>query len=159
MIPKIVREFFKNLPHFPDGRINYTNSNKAAVLTCFLKYKDKILLLKRSQKVGDYKGKWHGIGGYYDELKPLEEIVKKEIKEELGIGSKNIRSFKIAKTYRFKDKKINKTWFVHPVLIELKNKPKIKLDWEHQKYQWIKPEELKKFDFVPNLDKLLKMLL
>jgi len=89
----------------------------------------------------------------------LEEIVKKEIKEELGIGSKNIYSFKIAKTYRFKDKKINKTWFVHPVLIELKNKPKIKLDWEHQKYQWIKPEELKKFDFVPNLDKPLKMLL
>lgn len=159
MIPSIVKKFFKKLPHFPDGRINYSFSKEAAVLICFLKYKDEILLLKRSQKVRDYKGKWHGIGGYYDQLKPLKEMVKKEIKEELGINLNDISSFKIAKTYKFKDKKINKIWIVHPVLVELKNRPKIKLDWEHIKYQWIKPEELKKFDFVPNLDKFLKMLL
>ena len=159
MVPKIVKGLYKKLPHFKDGRINYIHSNVAAVLTCFLKSEDKILLLKRSNKVRNYKRKWHAIGGYYDELKSLDEMVKKEIEEEVGMVSENILSLKIGKTYKYKDKKINKTWIVHPVLIKLKNRPKIKLNWEHEKYQWIKPEELKKFDFVPNLDKILKRVL
>lgn len=158
-ILKTIEEFSKKLPKFPDGRIDYSNSNTAPVITVFLKYKDKILLLKRSDKVLTYKGKWNTVAGYLDELKPIQEKISAEIKEELGIEEGNISSVLIGESYEFRDEKINKNWIVFPFLIELKNEPEIKLDWEHTKYKWIKPEKLENFDIVPHLNKSFKKIL
>lgn len=35
----------------------------------------------------------------------------------------------------------------------------IKLDWEHTEFMWIRKEELKNFDIVPELDKSLEKAL
>jgi len=67
---KLLKEFSKKLPKFEDGRINYSCSDEAPVITIFVRYKDKILLLKRSDKVAAYKGKWNTIAGYLDEIRP-----------------------------------------------------------------------------------------
>lgn len=155
-ILKTVEEFAKRLPKFSDGRIDYSKSKAAPVITVFIKYEGKVLLLKRSDKVSTYKEKWNTVAGYIDEPKPLREKVVEEIRDEVGIGEGNILSIRTGKPYEFTDKKVNKTWIVHPVLVEVKNNPAIKLDWEHTKYKWIIPEELKKFDIVPKLDKSLK---
>lgn len=149
--PLIVEEFAKKLPRFPDGRIDYSESESAPVLTCFVKYKDKILLLKRSRNVSNYQGKWNAISGYIDELRPLKEKVAEEVNEEIGIGPDDILTIKTGRVYEFQDESINKKWIIHTVLIELDKEPVIKLDWEHDEYVWIKPEELEKFDTVPNL--------
>ncbi len=158
-ISDILNEFSNTLPHFPDGRINYSNSNKAPVITCFVKYKDEILLLKRSDKVSVYKGKWNTVAGYLDEPKPLAEKALEEVHEEVGITKDNVSAILLAEPYEFKDNEIQKTWIIHPILIELKNKPKIELDWEHTEYKWIKPADLKKFDIVPKLDITLRRAL
>ena len=155
MLEKI-KEFAKKLPKFPDGRIDYTHSDTALVLTVFIKYKDKILLLKRSDKVGTYKGKWNTVAGYIDEPKPLIKKIMEEISEELGITEDNISSYKLGESFEFTDTRAKKTWIVHPAKVELKTDPDIKLDWEHAEYKWIKPEELEKFDTVPNLNLSLK---
>lgn len=155
-ILKTVERFAKKLPKFLDGRINYSNSNIAPVVTIFVKYKDKILLLKRSDEVRVYQGKWFTVAGYLDELKPLDEKVIEELQEEIGIGKSNISSIHIGKPYKFTDTNVNKTWIAHPVLVTLKDKPRtIKLDWEHTEYKWIKPEEIKNFDTSPKLDESL----
>ena len=52
-----------------------------------------------------------------------------------------------------------KTWIVHPILVELKSLPQLKLDWEHTEHRWIKPEDINKFDIVPQIDKSLKRVL
>lgn len=158
-ILKTVEEFSKKLPKFKDGRIDYSNSDTAPVITVFIKYKDKILLLKRSEKVLTYKGKWNTVAGYLDELKSIQEKIKEEIKEELRIEENIISSVFIGKSYQFKDEKINKTWIVCPVVVELKNEPEIKLDWEHTEYKWIKPEELDNFDTTPHLNQSLKRVI
>ena len=155
-ILKTIEEFANKLPKFPDGRIDYSKSDTAPVITVFIKYGDKILLLKRSDKVRTYQRKWNAVAGYLDELRPIREKILEEVKEELGISEDNISQIRIGKPYQFTDTKANKTWIVHPVLTELKNKPEIKLDWEHTEYKWIKPEELKEFETVPNLDKSLE---
>ncbi|MBO8183616.1 MAG: NUDIX domain-containing protein [Archaeoglobus sp.] len=158
-ITKILRELGEKLPKFPDGRIDYSKSDIAPVITVFVKYRDKILLLKRSDKVSTYKGKWNTVAGYLDEIRPIEEKVLEELGEELGIGEENILSIRIADPFEFKDSRIGKTWIVTPVLIELGKEPEITLDWEHTDYTWIHPDELKNFDTVPNLDKSLERAL
>jgi 8-oxo-dGTP diphosphatase len=151
----IVRDFYKKLPKFKDGRIDYSKSDIAPVITVFLEYQDKILLLKRSDKVAAYKNKWNSIAGYLDELKPVKTKVFEELKEEIGLDKKNIESVFIGSSYKFYDKEIQKTWIIFPALVKLKQKVEIRLDWEHISYKWIKPKELSKFDIVPSLEKTL----
>lgn len=156
-ILKLIREFAERLPKFPDGRVDYHNSDTAPVADVFVKYQDKILLLKRSDKVGTYQGKWNCISGYLDELKPIYQKAMEEIEEESGIGRDDILSMRLGETYSFTDK--GKTYIVHPILVELKNQPVIRLDFEHTEYKWIKPEELGNFDIVPNTDKGLEKVI
>lgn len=155
-IMNTIKEFSKKLPKFSDGRINYSNSDIAPVIIVFIKDKDKILLLKRSNKVRTYQGRWNTVAGYLDELKSIRGKILQEIQEETGISENNISSIHIGKLHKFKDKEINKIWLVYSVLVELKNRPNIKLDWEHTEHKWIKPEELENFDTVPKLDKSLE---
>jgi len=154
-IMKIIEEFSKKLPKFPDGRINYANSKKAPVITVVIKYKDKILLLKRSDKVSTYKGKWQVVAGYLDEIKPIKEKVLEELNEEIKVEKNIINKIKIGDYFEFEDSDIGKTWIVNPVLVELKKKPEINLDREHTDFRWINPKEIRKFDIVPNLDESL----
>ena len=160
-LSKLLKEF-ENLPRFPDGRIDYSNSNKALVLTCFVKFKDKILILKRSNAVSTYKGKWCTVAGYIDEEKPVSEKAFEELREELGIMKKDVAQLKTGMPYEFFDPEAKKTWIVFPVLAELKKMkkmPDLKLDWEHSAYKWIKPEELSSYDVVPNLDESLRRVM
>ncbi len=157
-IKQVLKEF-SNLPRFPDDRINYTNSNKAPVLICFIKYKNKILLLKRSEKVSTYKNIWSTVAGFIDEEKPLKEKILEELKEELGILEKDIQKIKFAKPYEYNDKTIKKIWLRYPILVQLKQKPKIKLDFEHTEYKWLNPKEITKYKTAPNLQKTLKLVI
>lgn len=156
---EIIKDFYNKLPKFPDGRIDYSNSDDAPVVTIIVKYKDEILLLKRSDKVWTYKGKWQAVAGYLDEARPLKEKVLEELREEIGVLENNIKKIKYGKMFEFHDKDIGKTWIVNPVLAELKEKPQIKIDFEHTEYRWIKPEEIEKFDIVPNLKESMKGVL
>lgn len=153
------KEFEKLLPKFSDGRLDYRKSDSCLVLTIFIFYNNKILLLKRSNKVGTYKNKWNTITGYIDEKKPLYSKIKDEIKEELGVDIENISSYKIFNHFEFEDKEINKKWIVIPAKIKLNKLPRIKLDWEHTEFRWIYPDELTNYDIVPKLDLSLKFIL
>ena len=66
---ELLEKFSKKLPKFPDGRIDYRNSKEAAVVSVFVMCGNELLLLKRSDRVGNYKGRWNVAAGYFDELK------------------------------------------------------------------------------------------
>ncbi|MFH1523004.1 MAG: NUDIX domain-containing protein [Patescibacteria group bacterium] len=158
-ISEIIKEFASRLPKFPDGRIDYSNSDSAPVLMVFVKYKDKVLLLRRSDKVRVYKGKWNGIGGYLDELKSVKEKVLEELTEETGINSEIVSVIKIADYYKYFDSSVNKTWYINSALVELKKEPEIKLDWEHTEYKWVEQRDITNYDVVSGLDVSLKKVL
>ncbi|MDE1846001.1 MAG: NUDIX domain-containing protein [Candidatus Micrarchaeota archaeon] len=151
----MVRRLFKLLPKFSTGEINYASSRVAVVVTVFVKHKEKILLVKRSNKVSGYRGKWNAVSGYVDQIRPIGEIALKEIQEEVGIKGANVLRISAGKVYSFSDKNEGKRWIVCPYIVETKRQPKIKLDWENTSYKWIIPEEIAKFEIVPNLDKSL----
>lgn len=149
----VVEELSKVLPKFPDGRINYSESDKAPVITVFVMHNDDLLLLKRSDNVSTYEGKWNVVAGFLDDFKPVEEKVFEELKEELDIDKTVIKDINFGKQHEVKDNDIGKIWVVQPVLVKLKEKPEVKLDWEHDECTWIKKDELNRFDVVPGLEK------
>lgn len=128
------------------------------VVTCFLKYGERILILKRSNEVNSYKGKWGGISGYVEEGKTPEETSLNEIEEETGIRKDEVVLIKKGKNFELADKDEGRTWIVNPFLYKTKT-DNIRLNWEHVKHEWIKPPELKNYDTVPELDRSLKNVL
>ncbi|MBI2522997.1 NUDIX domain-containing protein [Candidatus Woesearchaeota archaeon] len=146
-----LKRFSKTMPHFEDGRIDYHNAKKAFVIICFTKFNDEILLLKRSDKVWTYKNKWNVVAGYLDEIKPIKQKALEELNEETRITKDKVSSIQIAEPFEFHDEKIKTTFVVHPILIELKERPEIKLDFEHTKAKWVKKEDLSEYDVVPNM--------
>jgi 8-oxo-dGTP pyrophosphatase MutT (NUDIX family) len=157
-IQKKIKELEKQLPKFPDGRINYTTSNIAPVINVCVSCKGKILLLKRSDKVLNYKGMWNVIGGYIDRPEPLQAKAMSELNEETGIDAGLASSIVAAEPYMLIDKKTSKTWLVCAFLVEFDKAPKVKLDFEHTEYRWIAPEELKSFDTVPGIENTYRLL-
>lgn len=123
------------------------------VINVFLEHNSKILILKRSQKVGTHRGIWCAVGGYLEEGKPVLQNAKQEVKEELGIRIIGLKDYRIGKSFKFEEKVIDRIWHVHPVLFRLKSKPRIKLDWENTEYKWVKPEEIKKFKTIPMMER------
>lgn len=157
-IPPEVKEFYRKLPKFADGRIDYHTSDTAPVATVFVEYAGRVLLMKRSNKVRTYRRKWNTVAGYLDTLEPLQDKIYEELREEIGLEPEDVESIKVGETYTFKDKEIGLTWITYPVLVTLKRKPEIKLQEEHTQYRWIKPEELKTYEIVPKIDLALKCL-
>ncbi len=139
------------LPRFEDGRIDYTDSNKSIVLNCFVKSGDEILLMKRSDKVSTYQGKWHILAGYIDEFVSIEDKVLEELREEAGILPDKVKNFQIVDSFTVTNDNTGKSRRVYSTAVELKHKPEVKLNWEHTDFRWIKPEQVVDFDIIPNL--------
>jgi 8-oxo-dGTP pyrophosphatase MutT (NUDIX family) len=152
----IIESLANQLPRRNDGHIDYTHAKKAAVITIFIRRKNKILLLKRSNKVLTYKGKWNTVAGYLDELVPIKDKIIEELYEELSILKKDIEMISIGDYYEFYDTNIKRIWIIFPVLITLNKTPDIRLDWEHTDYRWINLDEIEQYDTVPNLNKSLQ---
>jgi 8-oxo-dGTP diphosphatase len=122
------------------------------IVTAFIEYRGKILLLRRSQKVKTMKGKWAGVSGY---IEKSEEPVRRaitEIEEETGFTNENIKFLEEGKRLEAADnmKPNNITWVIHPFYFR-SNTDDVHLDWEHDAYKWINPSEIEKLDTVPRL--------
>ena len=74
------------------------------VVTCILMNdKGEILILKRSDKVGTYRGLWSGVSGYVEEDEEPYETAVKEIREETGFKEENISLIKQMEPVTFVD--------------------------------------------------------
>lgn len=131
------------------------------VVTCLLEHDGKILLLKRSNLVGTYRGLWGGVAGYIEELEDPYATAVKEIQEEAGISLDALEliwkgdPIELSDTYGGK----RYDWIVYPFLFRIRSKELIRLDWEHDEYRWVSSSEVKKFDTVPGLDEVVTKIL
>lgn len=107
------------------------------VVTVFLRRGGRILILKRSRKVGSYAGRWAGISGFIEENETPIDAARREVYEETGIRKIIVR--KEGKPFSVADKE--KIWAVHPFLFDTQGSPS--LDWEHETFKWIAPEEIR----------------
>ena len=121
------------------------------VVTCFLENKDKILLLCSSGQVGSYTQRWAGISGYIEPgHSPLEQALQ-EINEEIGLRNGEVKLLKEGFPLEVIDESLGKIWVVHPFRFQVDTPEKIQIDWEHNEYRWIEPEDIKNYNTVPGL--------
>ena len=129
------------------------------IVTSFIRDNEKLLILKRSDKVKSMRGLWAGVS---EKIKKNEEPLtraKIEIFEEVGITEDKITLVKSAEEMRINSPQYeNHEWEIFPFLFESKN-PTIKLNWENSEFKWINIEELENYETVPSLQKVLFNLL
>ncbi len=129
------------------------------IVTSFIRDNEKLLILKRSDKVKSMKGLWAGISGIIEKNEEPLKRAKIEIFEEVGITEEKIMLVKAAEEMRVNSPQYeNHEWKIFPFLFETEN-PIIKLNWENSEFKWIDTNELEDYEIVPSLQKVLFNLL
>ena len=129
------------------------------IVTSFIKNNNKILILKRSDKVRSMKNLWSGVSGIIENNEIPVNRAKIEIFEEVGIRENKIELIKSVEKIKISSPQYeNHEWEIFSFLFETKE-TKIKLNWENSDFKWINKNELKNYQTVPNLDKILFNLL
>jgi 8-oxo-dGTP diphosphatase len=127
------------------------------VVTCFLESGGEVLILRRSQQVGSYRGSWAGVSGYIETT--ADEQALTEIEEETSLNRQDVAMIKRGETVTVEDEELGIRWAVHPYLFRIKDRGKIRIDWEHKEARWIKPEDIDNYQTVPKLKEALSRVL
>jgi len=134
-----------------------TGLEERNVVTCFLEADGEILLLRRSEQVGSYQGRWAGVSGYIGATAEEQALI--EIGEETGLFGEDIRLIKRGQPLTVEDEKLGMRWVVHPYLFRVKDRSRVRINWEHQEISWIRPEEIDNYQTVPMLKEALARVL
>jgi nicotinamide-nucleotide amidase len=126
------------------------------VVTCFLEHGGMVMIVKRSRKVGTYRGSWSGVSGYLE--KPADEQALAEIREETGLGREFLVLTRKGEPLEVIDVQGGRCWLVHPYLFHVTLPGKIKLDWENVELRWVSPGQLKRYRTVPGLVEALQAI-
>jgi 8-oxo-dGTP diphosphatase len=124
---------------------------KKLVVIGVVKFKDKILFLKRTSNRETFPNLWQTVSGFIDEGETKEAAVLREVKEETGLDGK------ITKTGRiFETSGKYGIWINCPFLIQV-DSDKVKIDKkEHSEYLWIYPKDIINFNIVEGVEQDLR---
>ncbi|MBZ6494474.1 NUDIX domain-containing protein [Natrinema longum] len=106
------------------------------VVTAFLRNRGEVLLLRRSDSVGTYRGQWGGVSGFA-EGQP-DEQVRVEIREETGLEADDVSLVRSGRPITFADPALEREWAVHPYLFDCETH-EIRLSDEHDAFEWVPP--------------------
>lgn len=123
------------------------------VVAVVIKWRGKVALFKRSQKVHHDKGMWHCITGYLEPGASPRQQALDELLEEAGIQVPDLLELRAGPDLVL----IGETepWLVH-TFAAVTSQRRLKIDWEHDSYRWIAPNKVKRFgNRVPWLDDVL----
>ena len=122
-------------------------SDPTHVVTAFLRHGGRILLLRRSDAVGTYRGQWGGVSGYAEG--DPDEQVWVEIDEETGLADA-VDLVRTGRPVEFHDADLGRDWTVHPFLFDCERRDVVVSD-EHVEYEWVHAPEIRRREAVPEL--------
>jgi 8-oxo-dGTP diphosphatase len=125
------------------------------VVTNFLLRMDgsspRLLLVKRSGRVGSYNARWAGISGFLEQGVAPADQAYTEICEETGLQRSQVRLLTYGQVVESIDPDLHRRWLIHPFLAEVLTPAAIRLDWEAEEMRWITLAELSEYETVPRL--------
>ena len=121
------------------------------VVTAFLALGEQILLLRRSDRVSTYRGRWAGVSGTVEAgSTPIEQAIQ-EIEEETGLSNADAIPVLAGQPFDFEDETFSRQWIVHPFRFRVNDEAKLRLDWEHSEAVWTEPAQIERLPTVPRL--------
>jgi len=118
------------------------------VVTGIVKFKDKILLLKRNSKREVHPNKWSFPGGKVEAGENLFQTLKREIKEETNLEIEDYKKYVSDYTFVRPDGEstIGFCFLVKSLTDQ------VKINKEFSDFAWVSPSEIDKFDIIPYLE-------
>ena len=117
----------------------------------FIKFNDKILILKESSKYldGANAGKFDVVGGRLKAGEKFKESLIREIKEETNLDIKLGKPFHVGEWFP----KVNgEEWHIIGIFLECKtDSNQVKLSEDHDSYEWINPKDYNNYNLIDNL--------
>lgn len=123
---------------------------KIVVTAAIIRHDGKILITERPEG-RHLEGLWEFPGGKKEANEGLEECVKREIREEIGVDI-NPYELLLTVTHEYETKIVE----LHTFLCSLVSGTPAPL--EGQKMQWVDPEELTLYQFPPPDQKIIEVL-
>jgi translation initiation factor 2B subunit (eIF-2B alpha/beta/delta family)/8-oxo-dGTP pyrophosphatase MutT (NUDIX family) len=118
-----------------------------AVVTCFLRHGTELLLVRRSDAVGSYRGRWGAVSGYA-EGSPAE-AARREIDEEVGLLDV-VEIVRSADPLAVGDGARGVRWLVHPFLFDCETTD-VDPNEEVAAHEWVQAPEILARETVPRL--------
>ena len=122
--------------------------DERSVVTVFLRNGGEVLLLRRSDEVGSYQGRWGAVAGHAEG--DPEGAVRTEISEETGIDPERCELVCRGDPFDVTDSALDRRWIVHPFLLDCPTRS-VTLDWEHTEAEWTSPTAILRRETVPRL--------
>jgi translation initiation factor 2B subunit (eIF-2B alpha/beta/delta family) len=134
------------------------------VVTVFLRHRGDVLLLRRSDEVGSYAGRWGTVAGHVESEdsaadeeradgpaeRDADAAARREIREETGIDPDAVSLVRRGEAFAVADADLGTRWVVHPFLFDCPTR-KVTTNRESAEYDWASPTELLGRDTVPEL--------
>ncbi len=122
--------------------------DERSVVTVFLANAGEVLLLRRSEEVGSYSGRWGAVSGHVAET-PLESA-REEIREETGLDIDSVSLEREGEPFTVTDSALEIRWTVHPFRFATTTRD-VRPNWETAEIAWVPPPEIRERETVPDL--------
>jgi 8-oxo-dGTP pyrophosphatase MutT (NUDIX family) len=133
------------------GKVELPDVREVPVVTALLQREDgRLLLLKRSEAVGTFRGLWAGVSGFIEDPTP-RAAGEREVWEETGVASSDLtlRAAGELVCVRYHDE----IFAIHPFLFAVRS-PQIRLNEEHTTFDWVEPSEIYRRATPPKLGRV-----
>ncbi|OGS48085.1 MAG: hypothetical protein A3K68_03730 [Euryarchaeota archaeon RBG_16_68_13] len=136
------------------GFLDLPDVSAKPVVSVFLHNKGRYLLVRRSEAVGSFPGRWSAVSGYVEGDEDPRTRAAREIREETGIRGARFRRAGSPVVARDADT----AYVVHPFLFDIPHR-RVRLDWENVEKRWVRAAEISSFDTVPRLGDVMSSAL
>jgi 8-oxo-dGTP diphosphatase len=117
--------------------------------------RDEVLVVRRSERVRTYRGRWAGVSGYVEPGVTPQEQAYVELREETSLTPADLTLLQVGAPLPVRDDEAGLSWVVHPFLFLVAAPERIQTDWEARAMQWVAPGEIERLDTVPGLAEAL----
>ncbi len=136
------------------GSVDLPDVSGKRVVTAILRNRGRVLIVRRSEKVGTFQGRWSAISGHIEGREDPKHRAMVEVREETGLRGIVFRS--AGDPVLARDGAT--IYVVHPFLFDAPSR-RVQLDWENVEHRWIRPDELNRFETVPRLTDVVSAVL
>ncbi|ESP87271.1 NUDIX domain-containing protein [Candidatus Halobonum tyrrellensis] len=119
------------------------------VVTAFLRDRGEVLLVRRSDAVGTYRGRWGGVSGYVEgDPDDALDDARREVREEAGVETSALTLVRAGETVAVDDEE--GSFLVHPFLFDCASREVCRNE-ELAAHEWVQPTAMPGRRTVPKL--------